>query len=108
MNANAYHRRFEKHSLEWVTARQDATLVGFVNVVGDGGRHAFLLDTAVRPGLQGGGIGRALVSRARAECRRAGAEWLHVDFEPELSRFYLRRGAFRSTSARLLQLTDAH
>lgn len=100
--------RLEKHSLGWVTARQDAALVGFVNVVGDGGRHAFLLDTAVRPGLQGGGIGRALVSRAIAECRRAGAEWLHVDFEPELSAFYLRPGAFRSTSAGLLHLTDDH
>lgn len=101
-----WNRRLERHSLGWVTARQDATLVGFVNVVGDGGRHAFLLDTAIRPGLQGGGIGGALVSRAIAECRRAGAEWLHVDFEPELSAFYLRPDAFRSTSAGLLHLTD--
>jgi GNAT superfamily N-acetyltransferase len=101
-----WSRRLERHALGWVTARQDATLVGFVNVVGDGGRHAFLLDTMVRPDRRGGGIGRALVSRAIEECLLAGAEWLHVDFEPELSGFYLRPDAFRSTSAGLLHLTD--
>ena len=38
--------RIRPHSLGWVTARDgDGRLVGFVNVVSDGGVHAFLLDT---------------------------------------------------------------
>ncbi|NMP25029.1 hypothetical protein [Sulfobacillus harzensis] len=34
-------------SLGWVTARCDNRLVGFVNVAGDGGVHAFILDMIV-------------------------------------------------------------
>lgn len=40
-----------------VIARAGTQLVGFVNAVGDGGRHAFLVDTAVAPTYQGAGIG---------------------------------------------------
>ncbi len=57
----AWSERLARHSLTWVTAADSAgSLVGFVNVIGDGGRHAVLLDTIVEPEYQGHGIGRAL------------------------------------------------
>lgn len=41
------------HSLGWVTARiGDGTVIGFVNVAGDGGDHAFLIDTKTRGAFQ--------------------------------------------------------
>jgi AraC-like DNA-binding protein len=36
-------------SLTWIAARRAGRLVGFVNVAGDGGVHAFVLDTTVHP-----------------------------------------------------------
>jgi GNAT superfamily N-acetyltransferase len=93
------------HSLGWVTARVDAQLVGFVNVAWDGGSHAFLLDTVVHPGARRQGVGRRLVERAVALAREAGAEWLHVDFEPELRAFYEACG-FRPADAGVLSLAE--
>jgi GNAT superfamily N-acetyltransferase len=90
-------------SLGWVTALVDAELVGFVNVAWDGGSHAFLLDTVVRPDVRRQGIGKRLVERAVAMAREAGAERLHVDFEPEVRAFYESCG-FRPTDAGLLAL----
>lgn len=96
--------RLERHSLGWVTARRDGHLVGFCNLVTDGGRHVFLLDTAVHPDHQGSGIGHELVRRALEECRASPAQWLHVDFETEVSPFYLATGLFRPTTAGLIRL----
>lgn len=96
--------RLERRSLGWVTARRGDALVGFCNVVTDGGRHAFLLDTVVRPDHQGTGIGRELVTRAIAECRAGPVEWLHVDFEIDLGPFYLTEGLFRPTTAGILRV----
>lgn len=48
-----------------------------------------------------GGIGVRLVEVARDEARRAGSEWLHVDFDPE--RFY-RAWGFSPTGAGLIAL----
>jgi GNAT superfamily N-acetyltransferase len=90
-------------SLGWVTALVDAELVGFVNVAWDGGSHAFLLDPVVHPDLRRQGIGKRLVEGAVAMAREAGAEWLHVDFEPEVRAFYESCG-FRPTDAGLLAL----
>lgn len=78
-------------------------LVGFVNVVGDGGIHAFVLDTTVHPSVRRQGVGVRLVRRAADEARRAGARWLHVDHEEHLSGFYARCG-FRATAAGLRRL----
>lgn len=98
--------RLERYSLTWVTATDPAgTLAGFVNVIGDGGRHAVLLDTVVEPTLQGRGIGRDLVRAAADAARDRGCEWLHVDFEADLRRFYLDGCGFRTTAAGLLRLT---
>jgi GNAT superfamily N-acetyltransferase len=93
------------HSLGWVSARQpDGALVGFVNVAWDGGDHAFLLDTKVATENQRQGIATALVGHAARHAKTAGCEWLHVDFEEHLARFYFDACGFRPTAAGLIHL----
>lgn len=97
--------RIRPHSLGWVTARaDDGLLVGFVNVAWDGGDHAFLLDPKTRRNWQRRGVGTRLVARAADHAKEAGCEWLHVDFEPHLRRFYFDACGFRSTDAGLIHL----
>jgi len=90
-------------SLAWVVARSEGRLVGYVNVAGDGGDHAFLLDPTVHPEFQRRGIGTALLDRAAELARLRGAEWLHVDFESRLEPFY-RKAGYQDTRAGLLRL----
>ncbi|WP_326676109.1 GNAT family N-acetyltransferase [Streptomyces sp. NBC_01237] len=78
-------------------------LVGYVNVVGDGGVHAFVLDTTVHPDERRRGLGRRLVTTAAEQARARGARWLHVDYEPALAGFYAGCG-FRPTAAGLMAL----
>jgi ribosomal protein S18 acetylase RimI-like enzyme len=92
-------------SLAYCGAFHDGALVGFVNVAWDGGAHAFLLDPTVHPAHRRRGLGLALVRRAAALARAAGATWLHVDHEPHLASFYAAAG-FRPTAAGLLRLTE--
>jgi GNAT superfamily N-acetyltransferase len=92
------------HSLGWACARDGRELVGFVNVPWDGGVHAFILDTLVAAGAQHRGVGTALVALARDEARRAGCEWLHVDFEEHLRPFYFEACGFTPTDAGLIAL----
>ena len=97
--------RIRPHSFGWVTARAaDGTLVGFVNIVTDGGDHAFLIDTKTRGSFQRQGVGRRVVAFAAEQARAAGCEWLHVDFEPELRAFYVDACVFRPTDAGLIHL----
>ena len=96
--------RLERWALTWVGAFSNDRLVGFVQVCWDGGAHAFVLDTAVHPDFGRRGIGQQLVSAAAEEARSAGCEWLHVDFEPHLTTFYLEACGFRPTDAGLLKL----
>ena len=96
--------RLAAHSLGWVCAREGAELVGFVNVIGDGGVHAVVLDTAVAAAHRRQGIGTRLVQVATAHARSAGCEWLHVDFEPQLRDFYFAACGFRPTDAGLIAL----
>jgi GNAT superfamily N-acetyltransferase len=93
-----------RHSLGWVTARDDGGLIGFVNVAWDGGVHAFVLDTLTAVRARHRGVGRRLVEEAVAGARAAGCEWLHVDFEDDLGRFYLEACGFEPTPAGLIRL----
>ncbi len=79
-----------RHSLGWVCAKDREDLVGFLNVIWDGGVHAFLLDTMVTAMFQRRGIGKAMVDVAIREARAAGCEWLHVDFDGSPSALLLR------------------
>jgi GNAT superfamily N-acetyltransferase len=97
--------RLERHSLLWVSAEDAGRLVGFANVIGDGGRHAVLLDVVVDPAHQRQGIGTRMVESAASTAREAGCEWLHVDYEAGLADFYLRACGFDRTAAGLRRLT---
>ncbi|MGD8149618.1 GNAT family N-acetyltransferase [Ornithinimicrobium sp. Y1694] len=102
-----WNRRLRHHSLFWVTARSGDKLVGFVNVIGDGGAHAVLLDTCVSPDRQGEGIGRELVRVAAQEARHRGSRWLHADYLSEHASFYEDACGLRPTRAGLLDLTPS-
>ena len=92
------------HSLGWVVARDGDTLVGFLNVVWDGLVHAWIQDTMVATHARHRGIATELVARAVEQCRAAGCEWLHVDFEDHLRPFYFGACGFTSTNAGLIEL----
>lgn len=96
--------RLERYSLGWVTVRSGELLVGFCNIITDGGRHAFLLDVVVDPDHQGTGVGKGLVHRAIEECRSSPVDWLHVDFEADLGSFYMTEGLFRRSTAGILKV----
>jgi GNAT superfamily N-acetyltransferase len=97
--------RIRPHSLGWATARaSDSVLVGFVNVVSDGGDHAFLIDTKTHGAYQHKGIGTRVVRFAAQHAKAAGCEWLHVDFEAGLATFYFDACGFRPTEAGLIHL----
>lgn len=90
-------------SLAHLGAYDGDRLVGYLNIAWDGGVHGFLLDTTVHPDVQRRGIATGLVQAAVAEARRRGVQWLHVDYEPQLQRFYAGCG-FRPTLAGLIRL----
>ena len=93
-----------RHSVGWVTARRSGDLVGFVNVVWDGGCHAWLQDLMAAEGSRRTGVGTALVSAARDGARAAGCEWLHVDFDEKHWGFYIDTCGFTPTGAGLMAL----
>ena len=99
-----WQTRLERWSITWVSAYAGDRLLGLVNVAGDGGVHAFLLDPVVDPRRRHRGIGAELVRRAAVAARAAGCHWLHVDYEPHLADFYLGACGFRPTAAGLLHL----
>lgn len=95
----------ERHSLGWVTAREDDQLIGFANVLWDGFVHAWLQDVMVASSARRRGIGVMLVATCRERAREAGCEWLHVDFEDHLRDFYLGTCGFTPTNGGLIHLT---
>jgi GNAT superfamily N-acetyltransferase len=99
------YRPVLERSLGYVCAYRSGELVGFANLAGDGGAHAFLLDPTVRPDQRRQGIGTEMVRRATELTRQAGAEWLHVDYEARLADFY-RKCGFRHTEAGLMRLGE--
>jgi GNAT superfamily N-acetyltransferase len=99
--------QIRSHSLGWVAARTpDSMLIGFVNVAWDGGDHAFLIDTKVHRDHWRRGIGTELVRVAVQNARKAGCEWLEVDFEAHLASFYYDACGFKPTLAGLIHLPD--
>jgi GNAT superfamily N-acetyltransferase len=103
--ADDWQAQLAGHSLGWVCARsRPGALVGFVNVVWDGGVHAFIIDTMVAADAQRQGIGARLVCVAQEQARAAGCEWLHVDFEDHLRSFYFGSCGFQPTNAGLIRL----
>jgi GNAT superfamily N-acetyltransferase len=99
-----WETQLDRHSLGWVCAYEGDQLVGFVNVAWDGAIHAFILDTLVATRYRRQGIGSRLVATAANEARKAGCEWLHVDFDPEHREFYLEACGFTTTDAGLIRL----
>jgi ribosomal protein S18 acetylase RimI-like enzyme len=99
-----WRTQIERHSLGWVCAREGNDLVGFVNVAWDGAIHAFVLDTVVASRSRRRGIGTELVARAVDEARKAGCEWIHVDFDNDLASFYFESCGFVPTKAGVIAL----
>ena len=96
-----------KHSLAIICAYDGERLVGFIHIAWDGRDHAFVLDPRVHPDWRHRGIGTELLRRSAEAARAAGCETLHVDFRPDLQRFYDVCG-FRSTPAGLIGLTNGN
>src|SRR5215472_2798457 len=94
-----------EHCLAHIGAYSQERLVGFVKLAWDGGIHAFLLDTTVHPDYQRRGIGRKLVARAVEVAANSGIEWLHVDYDQPLERFYAACG-FQPTTAGLIHVAS--
>lgn len=80
-----------RHIAGTIVAEVDGTVAGFA-VVLDEGETVELDGLFVEPELMGHGIGRALVARAIADARRAGATRMHVISGPESAPFYQRCG----------------
>lgn len=95
-----------KHSLGWVVARRAGVLVGFANLAWDGLVHAWIQDLMVAREARHQGVGQALVAVAAEGARSAGCEWLHVDFEDGLQRFYVEACGFRPTTGGLMELQE--
>lgn len=93
-----------RHSLGWVTARINGTLVGFVNVLWDGLVHAWIQDLMVATSARHGRIGTDLVRASRDGAKQARCEWLHVDFDDALKPFYYDACGFQSSNAGLMRL----
>lgn len=100
-----WRRQVEAHSLGWVTARDEAGLVGFANVISDGVVHAWIQDVMVAERAGRRGVGTAVVAACADGARAAGCEILHVDFEEHLSGFYIDTCGFTPSPAGLLYLT---
>lgn len=91
-------------SLGHVAAYEGDRLIGFVNIAWDGGIHAFILDTCTDRDFRRQGIATELVRRAAELARGRGAQWLHVDYEPHLERFY-RQCGFGHSHAGVMKLS---
>ena len=90
-------------------AERDGTLLGCAHVAEEDGAGYFGM-FAVRPGLQGGGMGRAILAEAE---RVAGEDWALplmrmtvIDLRVELIEWYERRGYRRTGQTRPFPGTD--
>src|ERR687891_195474 len=104
MQVSPWAERLQSHSIAWAGAFFDGELIAFVHVVWDGGAHGFLLDTAVHRDHQRHGLGKAVVGAVAEQAAAPRCQWLHVDYEPHLDRFYRDACGFTATAAGLLRL----
>ena len=77
-----------------LVAEDDDGVVGCCTIVPKDA-HAYFGMFAVRPGLQGGGVGSALLTQAETRARQLGlrrVEMTVLSLRPELIAFYERRG----------------
>lgn len=93
-----------RHSLGWVTARRGEQLVGFANVLWDGLVHAWIQDVMVASAARRQRIGVRLVHAARDGAAKAGCDFLHVDFEEHMRRFYIDECGFTAVPGGLMRL----
>ena len=63
-----------------------------------------MIDTLVAGDRRHSGIGSRLLELVARESRRAGCEWLHVDFEEELRDFYFGACGYTPTPAGVIAL----
>jgi ribosomal protein S18 acetylase RimI-like enzyme len=99
IDAEVLHHDIERPRSRVVLAERDSTLLACAHVADEDG-HGYFGMFSVVPGLQGGGIGKALL----AECERiAGDDWqlpdmrmTVIDIRDELIAFYERRGYRRT------------
>jgi len=102
-----WRAKVERQSIGWVTATGSNGFLGFVNVVLDGGVHAWLQDVTVAQSVQRIGVGSAIVAHAIERTKDAGREWLHVDFDADHAECYLDACGFSETRAGLVKLRAA-
>lgn len=100
-----WNARVERHSLGWVVASDATGLVGFANVVWDGGVHTWLQDVVVASRSRRQGVATALVKVAKEQSAAAGCEWLHVDFDDKHEALYIDACGFVPTAAGLIELS---
>ena len=67
--------------------------------------HAWIQDVMVDDRVGRQGVGRAIVAACADGARSAGCEILHVDFDDDLTAFYIGACGFTPASAGLLHLT---
>jgi GNAT superfamily N-acetyltransferase len=75
-----------------VSAYQAGRAVGCGRVVSDGTCHALIVDVIVDPAVRGRGIGRAMLERLTAECRRRGIRDVQLFCAAGQRGFYERLG----------------
>ena len=75
-----------------VSAFEGGRAVGCGRVVSDGILHGLIVDVIVDPACQGRGIGRALMERLVAECRRRGIRDVQLFSAAGRRGFYERLG----------------
>ena len=103
---DAWNDQLQRWSLGWVTARRHGDLVGFVNVLTDGGVHVWIQDVIVASTAQRQGIGRRMIDVVREQVTAVGCEWLHVDFDDEHTDFYIGACGFTPARAGLIRLDE--